>query len=132
MRACACARKTGSGAAPIAQRCSACIPVCWFTELSSSVFRGMVWNWGLESPQNPQTGMSALRCSMRFMGYRFEHDLDCGLTFDPLPGRQLANDYIKHRREEEAEESYTQHPEEHRCAECPAHLRTRAARQQQR
>src|SRR2546422_11416897 len=44
---------------------SADIPVCGFPELSSSValFSGLRDDnlWGLESPQNPQTGMSALR-----------------------------------------------------------------------
>src|SRR5437016_13721430 len=68
MRACACARKIGSGVAPVARLRSADIPVCGLTELSSSVCMCGERDWGLESPQDPQTGMSALRCSMRFMG----------------------------------------------------------------
>src|SRR2546421_6199088 len=41
--------------------CSAGFPACGFTELSSSVFPHCTSDWGLESPQNPQTGISALR-----------------------------------------------------------------------
>jgi len=40
---------------------SAGFPACGFAELSSSAMVSAVANWGLESPQHPQTGMSALR-----------------------------------------------------------------------
>src|SRR5437899_1151511 len=40
---------------------SAGFPACGFAELSSSAMVLAVANWGLESPQHPQTGMSALR-----------------------------------------------------------------------
>ena len=40
---------------------SAGFPACGFTELSSSVTSSAGINWGLESPQNPQTRMSAPR-----------------------------------------------------------------------
>ena len=41
-----------------ASRCSADILVCGFTGLSSPVFP--LWNWRLESRQNPQAGRPAL------------------------------------------------------------------------
>src|SRR3989442_460077 len=118
MRDCACGRKIGNGAASSARRCSADIPVCGFTELSSSVSGVIARNWGLESPQNPQTGMSALRVraapknarrifSMGCMGCGIEHRLGDGLVCWLGARGQLANDDIKHRREHEAEESYT-------------------------
>ncbi len=40
--------------------CSAGFPACGFTELSSSVNHCVQTTRGLESPRNPQTGMSAL------------------------------------------------------------------------
>src|SRR5438876_3974071 len=99
MRACACARKIGSGVAPVARPRSADIPVCGFTELSRSVFRVIVWNLRLESPQDPRTGMSALRCSMRFMGDGADHSLRDGFTLERFPRRQFADDDIEHGRE---------------------------------
>src|SRR5438445_779892 len=108
------------------------IPVCGFTELSRSVFRVIVWNLGLESPQDPQTGMSTLRCSMRFMRDGADHSLCDGFTLERFPRRQFADDDIEHGREDQAEERHSQHPEEYRCAERTAHLRSRAARQDQR
>src|SRR5207245_2691178 len=40
---------------------SAGFPACGFAELSSSAILSAKTNWGLESPQYPQTRMSALR-----------------------------------------------------------------------
>jgi len=42
------------------ERRSAGFPACGFAELSSSAIFSAATNWGLESPQNPQTRMSAL------------------------------------------------------------------------
>src|SRR5207245_10878720 len=54
---------------------SADIPVCGFTELESSLFGILARNWGLESPQNPQTGMSALRPAKPSPWGRFASEL---------------------------------------------------------
>jgi hypothetical protein len=51
--------KHAAASKPLAR--SADFPACGFTELSSSVFQRLARNWGLDSPQEPQTGMSALR-----------------------------------------------------------------------
>jgi len=70
--------------------CSADIPVCGFTGLSSPVFP--IGNWRLESRQNPQAGKPALRSQRN-------STLDFGLEQTQL----AAQDTLKYPRDQNPE-----------------------------